>query len=53
MITTSCGACWLPLSGQGPQGVKAKDVERAVDRYVPRMRGFKAKAKRERKGRVR
>jgi hypothetical protein len=39
--------------GQGPQGVKAKDVERAVDRYMPRMRGFKAKAKRERKGRVR
>ena len=31
--------------GQGPQGVKAKDVDRAVDRYMPRMRDFKAKPK--------
>jgi len=36
--------------GQGPAGVKAKDVERAVGRYMPRMRDFKA---RKRQGRVR
>src|SRR5215471_13662636 len=29
--------------GQGPQGVNAKDVDRAVGRYMPRMRDFKAK----------
>jgi hypothetical protein len=39
--------------GQGPQGVKCKDVDRAVDRYMPRMRDFMAKAKRKCKGRVR
>ena len=31
--------------GQGPKGIKAKDVDRAVDRYMPRMRDFKAKPK--------
>jgi hypothetical protein len=39
--------------GQGPQGVKAKDVERAVGRHMPRMRDFKTKPKRKRHGRVR
>jgi hypothetical protein len=39
--------------GQGPQGVKAKDVERAVGRYMPRIRDFKAKPKRKRHGRAR
>src|SRR5882724_775334 len=38
--------------GQGPRGVKAKDVERAVGRYMPRMRDFKAKPERKRQGRV-
>jgi hypothetical protein len=33
--------------GQGPQGVKSKDVDRAVDRYMPRIRDFMAKAKRK------
>ena len=39
--------------GQGPQGVKAKDVDRAVDRYMPRMRDFKAKPKVKRQARLR
>ena len=39
--------------GQGPQGVKAKDVDRAVGRYMPRMRDFKAKPKGKRQARVR
>ncbi len=39
--------------GQGPAGVKAKDVERAVGRYMPHVRDFKAKAKRKRQGLVR
>jgi hypothetical protein len=39
--------------GQGPAGVKAKDVERAVGRYMPHVRDFKAKAKRKRQGRQR
>jgi hypothetical protein len=32
--------------GQAPAGVKAKDVERAVGRYMPHVRDFKPKAKR-------
>ena len=34
------------LRGQAPAGVKAKDVERAVGRYMPHVRDFKPKAKR-------
>ena len=39
--------------GQAPLGIKAKDVERAVGRYMPHVRDFKAKAKRKRRGLVR
>jgi hypothetical protein len=38
---------------QAPPGIKAKDVERAVGRYMPHVRDFKAKAKRKRRGLVR
>jgi hypothetical protein len=36
--------------GQGPRGIKAKDIDRAVGRYMPRMRHLKAKPKRKRQG---
>ena len=39
--------------GQAPLGIKAKDVERAVGRYMPHVRDFKAKAKCKRRGLVR
>jgi hypothetical protein len=39
--------------GQGPKGVNAKDIDRVVGRYMPRMRDFKANPKRKRQGRVR
>jgi hypothetical protein len=38
---------------QAPPGIKAKDVERGVGRYMPRVRDFKAKAKRKHRGLVR
>ena len=39
--------------GQGPKGVKAKDIDRAVGRYMPRKRDFKANPKRKLQSRVR
>jgi hypothetical protein len=36
--------------GHGPRGIKAKDIDRAVGRYMPRMRHLKAKPKRKRQG---
>jgi hypothetical protein len=39
--------------GRGPKGVKTKDIDRAVGRYMPRMRDFKAKPEGKRQGRVR